>query len=52
MIFTNIYDDLVLNNHKNAFEIALIENDLKPKSNSNFLDIGSGTTIMLLPFII
>tara|TARA_Y100000389_G_scaffold204573_1_gene258060 strand:- start:6076 stop:7029 length:954 start_codon:yes stop_codon:yes gene_type:complete len=41
--YANIYDDLVLNNHKNAFEIALIENDLKPKSNSNFLDIGSGT---------
>merc|ERR1712054_383709 len=41
--YSNIYDDLVLNNHKNAFEIALIENDLKPKSNSNFLDIGSGT---------
>ena len=41
--YATVYDSLVLNNHKNAYEIALIENNLKPNKNSVFLDVGSGT---------
>ena len=41
--YSNIYDSLVLNNHKNAYEISLIENNLSPNKYSSFLDIGCGT---------
>ena len=41
--YVEIYDDLVLNNNKNNFEIGSIINSTKPSNKSMILDIGSGT---------
>lgn len=41
--YSNIYDKLVFDERKNVFEIDQIVKITKPDSNSNFLDIGSGT---------
>jgi len=41
--YANIYDDLLYYNFKNKYEIGVLLNNTNPTSESNILDIGSGT---------